>query len=86
MKSQKHGTGTSEIEVSNVSPFGFWILLNEKEYFLPFSSFPWFKQAKLDELFNVELINNNHIFWPELDVDLSLDIIDDPDKFPLVYK
>ena len=58
MKSQKHGTGTSEIEVSNVSPFGFWILLNEKEYFLPFSSFPWFKQAKLDELFNVELINN----------------------------
>jgi hypothetical protein len=60
--------------------------LNEKEYFLPFSSFPWFRQAKLEELFNVEVINNNHVFWPAIDIDLSLDIIDDPDKFPLIYK
>jgi hypothetical protein len=86
MKSLKHGTGTSEIEVSNVSPYGFWILLNEKEYFLPFTSFPWFRHAKLDELFNVELLNDHHLFWPALDVDLTLDIIDNPGKFPLVYK
>lgn len=86
MKSKKHGTTTSEIEVTNVSTHGFWILLADKEYFMPFSSFPWFKHARLDELFNVELLNNNHLHWPALDVDLTLDIIENPDKYPLVFK
>ena len=86
MKSAKPGTNTSEIEVTNISSHVFWILVNEKEFFLSFISFPWFRQAKLDELFNVELLNNSHLFWPSLDIDLTLDIIENPDKFPLVYK
>jgi hypothetical protein len=86
MKSTKPGTTTSNIEVTNVSTHGFWILLEDKEYFMPFSSFPWFRLAKLDELFNIELMNKNHLYWPSLDVDLTLDIIENPDNYPLVYK
>ena len=86
MKSAKPGTNTSEIEVTNISSHGFWILVNEKEFFLSFISFPWFRQAKLDELFNVELLNNSHLFWPSLDIDLTLDIVENPDKFPLACK
>jgi hypothetical protein len=86
MKSSKLGLITSEVEVTNISSHGFWILVVEKEYFLPFAIFPWFRQAKLEELFNVELLNNNHLFWPLLDVDLTLDIIENPDKYPLIFK
>ena len=86
MKSERHGRNTSELEVTNISLHGFWILVNEKEYFLPFSSFPWFRQAKLDDILNVELFKNHHLYWPALDIDLTLDIIDNPEKFPLVYK
>ena len=43
--------------------------------FLPFVNFPWIKKAKLDDLFNVEILNKNHLFWPSLDVDLNLDMI-----------
>lgn len=86
MKSMKPGTTTSNIEVTNISTHGFWILVNEKEYFLSFSSFPWFRQAKIDELIDVELVSENHLSWSSLDIDLTLDIIENPDKYPLVYK
>ena len=86
MKSEKPGTSTSEIEVTNISLHGFWILVDEKECFLPFASFPWFKQAKIDDILQVELVNNHHLYWPALDIDLTLDIIENPYKYPLVYK
>src|SRR5207244_10037457 len=36
MTSGKLGTPTSEVEVTNVSAHGFWLLIGEKERFLPF--------------------------------------------------
>ncbi len=42
MSSVSHGTTTSRPEVTNISAHGFWILLDERELFLPFEHFPWF--------------------------------------------
>ncbi len=86
MKSARAGRNASKPEVTNISLHGFWILVSEKEYFLPFTSFPWFRQAKIDDILNVKLFSNQHLYWPALDIDLTIDIIENPDKFPLVYK
>ena len=85
MKSAKLGQHTS-VEVGNVSTIGFWLLIGEKERFLPFSSFPWFKEARIRELINVELQSANHLYWPDLDIDLSVESIDNPEAFPLVSR
>ena len=84
MKSENIGIGTSEVEVLNVSPHGFWLIVADKEYFLGYSDFPWFHEARLDELFNVELHHGDHLYWPKLDVDLDLDRITHPEKYPLL--
>lgn len=86
MKSLEHGERTSALEVTNISQHGFWILLNGTEYFLPFEKFPWFREAKIGEILNVELHHERHLHWPNLDVDLSLDIIQNPDRYPLISK
>jgi hypothetical protein len=86
MKSANIGVGTSKAEVLNVSPHGFWLLVGDKEYFLSFEDFPWFRTATLQQLFNVELHHQEHLYWPELDVDLDLKRIAHPEKFPLVSK
>ena len=86
MKSETHGTVISEIEVTNVSQHGFWILLNEQELFLPFSEFPWFKEAAVGAIFNVELPHPRHLYWPDLDIDLAVESIEHPERFPLVSK
>ncbi len=74
----------SAVEVSNVSPHGFWLLLNDVELFLPFEQFPWFRDAPIGKLFNVELFSESHLYWPELDIDLAVDSIRDPERFPLI--
>ena len=84
MKSDSIGTATSGAEILNVSPHGFWLLVGEKEYFLDFDHFPWFRRATLEQLFRVELLHEEHLYWPHLDVDLDLDRIERPDNFPLV--
>jgi hypothetical protein len=86
MKSETIGTGTSLVEVLNVSPHGFWLWAAGQEYFLPFDQFPWFRTATLSQLFRVELHHGEHLHWPELDVDLDLDRILHPEKYPLIAK
>jgi hypothetical protein len=86
MKSATVGNDISKVEVLNISPHGFWLFVGGKEYFLDFDNFPWFRKASLDQLFKVEFSHGDHLYWPELDVDLNLDRIEHPEKFPLVAR
>lgn len=86
MKSESTGTATSAAEILNVSPHGLWLMVREKEYFLDFDHFPWFRRANLEQLFRVELLHGEHLYWPDLDVDLDLDRIEHPEKYPLVAR
>jgi hypothetical protein len=85
MKSAKIGRNTSRAEVSLVSKHGIWVLVDEREYFLPADEYPWFAQAKVAEVMDVQLLHGSHLRWPRLDVDLELDSLDYPEKYPLVY-
>jgi len=84
MKSEQLGASTSAPEVTNVSQHGFWLLLDGRQRFLPFSRFPWFAQATIAQISKVERPLPHHLYWPELDVDLHLDSIDQPESYPLV--
>lgn len=86
MKSGIAGESISEFEVTNISPHGFWLLIDDKEYFLAFEDFPWFRDARVSEISDVKLLNRNHLFWEKLDVDLTLSMIKDPSKYPLISK
>lgn len=86
MKSEADRNDTSVVEVLNVSQHGFWLWVGAEECFLDFDNFPWFRKASLDQLFDVELSNADHLYWKELDVDLDLDRIKHPEKFPLVAR
>jgi len=80
------GKNFSEVEVTHISPFGIWILVRDKEYFLPYEDFPWFLKASLEEILEVEEVSPGHLYWPKLDIDLSLEIIEHPEKYPLKAK
>ncbi|HET9114360.1 MAG TPA: DUF2442 domain-containing protein [Burkholderiales bacterium] len=80
------GTSTSAIEVSLISNKGFWLLVEDDELFVPYSEFPWFKHATIEQIVLIERPTKNHLYWPLLDIDLSLESIRDPDRFPLISK
>lgn len=86
MTSAALGTSTSPVEVTNISQHGFWLLLADEELFLPFSDFPWFRDVSVGKILHVELPSPNHLYWPELDVDLTVESIRHPERFPLVSR
>ena len=80
------GTNTSGVEVTNISSQGVWLLARGKELFLPYEDFPWFKDASVGAILKVEEPRRGHFYWPDLDVDLTEEIIEHPERFPLVSK
>lgn len=86
MRSAAHGINTSEVEVTNISKHGIWLLVKEQEFFMPFDQFPWFKEAPIAKILHVELPSDNHLYWPDLDIDVSVESILHPELFPLVSK
>lgn len=78
------GTNILAAEVTHVSKHGFWLLLGGEELLASFSDFPWFRQATIEQLTTIEWPTPDHLYWPLLDVDLSVESIRHPEKFPLV--
>ena len=86
MRSKTRGKNTSDVEVANISPHGFWLYVKESEYFLPYDEYPWFKEAKIKQILNVKLLHGFHLYWPDLDVDLEIDCLEDTRDYPLKYE
>ena len=77
MKSLKHGKGIL-ISVENITPFGIWLFVKEKECFLSYKDYPYFKNQTLNSIKsknNKELSNesfNGTANTPPLISDVSL--------------
>jgi hypothetical protein len=86
MSSEPLGKRTSSVEVTHVSVHGIWLLSGEKEFFLSYDDFPWFKDVSIGGILHVEEPTPGHFYWPALDVDLGLESIEHPERFPLKAK
>ncbi|MGD9213070.1 MAG: DUF2442 domain-containing protein [Desulfobacteraceae bacterium] len=86
MSSQPLGKHTLTVEVTHISKHGIWLLTENRELFIPFDKFPWFKDAPIGKIINVEEPTPGHFYWPELDVDLGVESIEHPERFPLKSK
>jgi hypothetical protein len=78
------GTTTLGVEVTNISAHGFWLLLGDEELPVPYAEFPWFRKATVEQIVAVERPSENHLYWPKLDIDLSVDSLRNPAAYPLV--
>ena len=83
MSSLAPGKDTSVIEVTNISAHGIWVLVRDKELFMSYEDFPWFKDQTVKTITNVEEQSRDHFYWPDLDIDLTMEIIENPGQFPL---
>ena len=80
------GINTSRSSVTNIEPFGFWLLADNQEYFVPFSDYPVFKTATVEQILNMKRIAPGQYHWPDLDADIELAALEHPDHYPLVWR
>ena len=86
MSSKPLGKNTSVVEVTHISSHGVWLLTGEKELFMSYVDFPWFKDVPVGKIIHVEEPHPGHFHWPDLDIDLTIESIEYPEKFPLKLK
>jgi hypothetical protein len=82
MRSLKNGKDIL-VSVENITPFGIWLYVTGKEFFLSYEDYPYFLDQTLAAIQNVQLLHDIHLYWPELDVDLEIDNLENPEKYPL---
>jgi len=86
-KSKKAGKSTlkNTVEIQNISPKGIWLLVKDREFYLPFAEFPWFQKATIEQICTVEFFHGKHLHWPTLDIDVHLDSLEHLSSYPLKY-
>jgi hypothetical protein len=85
-KSNSAGASITDVEVTSVSRHGFWLFLGGRELFVSFREFPWFAKASISEVTNVQWPSAGQLRWPDLDVDLSVESLEHPERFPLFFE
>ena len=78
-------SGNTEVEC--IVRTGVWLSIPGKgSKFLSYEAYPWFKGAGTDKIFNVKEPRAGHYHWPDLDVDISIKALENPERYPLKSK
>jgi hypothetical protein len=85
MSSSRPGIGISNL-VTNIDAHGFWLLVEDAEYFVPFDDYPVFATATVEQIFDVQQLGPRQFYWPALDADIELDALESPERYPLVFQ
>ncbi len=82
------GNNTLAYEVTNISKNGFWLLVNDHEYFISYSDYPEFLEMSVQQIFTVKSIDLKQFHWSEKDIDIDIDIesLEKPEVFPLIFR
>ena len=86
MNLSTNGIDTSHSEVTNITQTGFWLLVDDKEYFVPFTDYSAFNEATVEQIYRVKRIGPGSFYWEELDIDIELGALAEPEKYPLTFK
>ena len=65
---------------------GIMISVAGNDHFLSYNRIPWMKDASIKSVLNVRMSGQNAIEWPDLDVDLEIESLKHPERYPLVIK
>jgi hypothetical protein len=73
------------VEITAINATGFWLLVSDREYFVAFADYPDFRRATVSQIYAMQHQSSDHFYWPGLDVDIELEALEQPERFPLVF-
>jgi len=82
----RQNTSCMSADVLMINHQGLMISVLGNDYFISYNRAPWFKDAKISDVLNVQLEGQEAITWPSLDVDFEIESLRHPEKYPLIIK
>jgi hypothetical protein len=72
-------------QITSIEKDGFWFLTENGEFFVSFSRYPAFKKATVNQIYNFRE-SHAELHWDELDIDIELDALKFPERYPLMFE
>ena len=86
MLKKKNNTNAISASVLMINNQGIMISVEGNDYFLSYNRVPWLKDATVRNILNIKMSGKNAIEWPDLDIDLEIDSLKHPERYPLVMR
>ena len=82
----KNNINSTLADVLMINDRGIMLSVQGEDYFLSYNRVPWMRDATINEVLDVRMSGRNAIEWPKLDVDLELESLRHPERYPLLIK
>ena len=79
-------TLNTSASVLMINAQGIMLSVLGRDYFLSYNRIPWMKDARISDVLNVRISGRSAIEWPSLDVDLEIESLMHPERYPLIMK
>lgn len=82
----KSNTASTLVSVLMINAQGIMISVQGYDYFLSYNRIPWMQDAPFRSVLNVQMSGPESIEWPDLDIDLEIESLRHPERYPLIIK
>ena len=82
----KSNTNNTSVSVLMINNQGIMISVGGQDHFLSYNRIPWMREASINDVLNIQMCGDEAIEWPALDIDLELDSLRHPERYPLLIK
>ena len=82
----KNNSAATSASVLMINAQGIMLSVQGNDYFLSYNRIPWMQDAPIRNVLNVQMSGDEAIEWPDLDVDLEIESLRHPERYPLVIK
>ena len=82
----KNNSANTSASVLMINAQGMMLSVLGNDYFLSYNRIPWMQDAPIRSVLNVQMSGPEAIEWPDLDVDLEIDSLRHPERYPFVIK
>ena len=76
----------TSVSVLMINAQGIMISVGGQDFFLSYNRLPWLREASIKDVLNVQMCGADAVEWPNLDIDLEIDSLRHPERYPLLIK
>lgn len=76
----------SSVSVLMINAQGIMLSVLGNDFFISYNRIPWLKDARISDVLNVRMAGHSAIEWESLGVDLEIESLKHPERYPLIMK
>lgn len=76
----------TSVSVLMINAQGIMLSVQGNDFFISYNRMPWLRNARISDVLNVRMSGRSAIEWETLGVDLEIESLKHPERYPLIMK